>query len=70
MPDPRTAAAVAANQHNAAVRALEDPSKVDRAVRIVRVALERGRLTLNDVFRGAYAPVETRNGADGGERPC
>jgi hypothetical protein len=38
-------AARRAHLHNAAVRALDDPAKLERAARIVRVAIERGRLT-------------------------
>lgn len=33
----------------AAVRALDDPAKLARAARIVRVALERQRLSLDDI---------------------
>jgi hypothetical protein len=36
-------------QHNAAVRALDNPVKLAQAARIVRVALERKRLTLADL---------------------
>jgi hypothetical protein len=34
---------------NAALRAIDDPAVLARAARIVRVALERQRLTLNDL---------------------
>ena len=36
-------------QHNAAVRAIDDPAKLRKAARIVRVAIERGRLDVADV---------------------
>lgn len=58
---PRTAAATAAVQRHAAERALDNPAKLDRAVRVVRLALERGRLHIPDVL----PPVEVRS-CDGG----
>lgn len=36
-------------QRNAAIRALDDPRALARAARIVREALERQRLTLDDI---------------------
>lgn len=41
-----------AHQHYAAVRAVDDPVKLARAARIVRVALERNRISLADLTRG------------------
>lgn len=50
MPEPsRTAAATAAVQHHAAERAIDDPAKLARAARIVRLALEREILTEDDL---------------------
>lgn len=46
---PRTTAATRANMHKAALRALDDPAKLARAARIVRAALERQRLTIQDL---------------------
>lgn len=39
-----------ASQYTYAARATEDPAKLAKAVRIVRVALERKRLTLAEVL--------------------
>ncbi|WP_405071564.1 hypothetical protein OG558_19700 [Kribbella sp. NBC_01510] len=50
-PDP-AAKARAKHEENAAVRALDDPAKLARAARIVRVALERQQLTLDDLKSG------------------
>jgi hypothetical protein len=44
-----TAPAREAMLHNAAVRALDDPIALARAARIVRAAIERGRLTPDDI---------------------
>jgi hypothetical protein len=44
-----TAPGRAAMLRNAAVRALDDPIALARAARIVRAALERGRLTPDDI---------------------
>lgn len=44
-----TAPAQEANKRNAALRAIDDPAKLARAARIVRAALERQRLTLEDL---------------------
>lgn len=41
--------AVAAHKRKAAERAVDDPAALARAARIVRVALERNRLTLADL---------------------
>ncbi len=46
--DPAVAAR-RAHQRNAALRAIDDPVKLQRAARIVRAALERNRLTLADL---------------------
>ena len=46
----RVAAAQAAQQRNAANRAVDDPVALARAARIVRVALERGKLTPADIL--------------------
>ena len=45
----RTASARALHLRRAAIRALDDPIALDRAARIVRAALERGRLTRADL---------------------
>lgn len=45
----RTAAATAATQQYAAERAIDDPAKLARAARIVRTALARGRLAIEDL---------------------
>lgn len=45
----RTAAATAATQQYAAERAIDDPAKLARAARIVRTALARGRLSVEDL---------------------
>ncbi len=52
IPMERTDPAIAArraHQRNAALRAIDDPVKLQRAARIVRAALERNRLTLADL---------------------
>jgi hypothetical protein len=53
VPNPRTAAATVAateaNQRYAAERHINDPVKLARAVRLVRTAIARGRLTLEEV---------------------
>lgn len=50
MPEPsRTAAATAAVQQHAAERAIDDPAKLAKAARIVRLALERRILTEDDI---------------------
>jgi hypothetical protein len=46
----QTAAARQAHERNSALRAIEDPRQLARAARIVRVGLERRRLTLADVL--------------------
>jgi hypothetical protein len=46
----RTAAATAARLHNQAVRAIDDPAKLARAARIVRVALARKKLTVDELL--------------------
>lgn len=47
----RTAPARAAHQRNAAIRALDDPRQLGRAARIVRAALERRMLTLDELVQ-------------------
>lgn len=42
-------AATEAHMHNAALRAVDDPAKLARAARIVRVALDRRLLTIEDI---------------------
>lgn len=44
-----TAAATAAVQQHAAERAIDDPAKLAKAARIVRLALERKRLSASDL---------------------
>ena len=46
---PRTHKATTEHLRRAAVRALDNPVALERAARIVRVALERKRLTLDDL---------------------
>lgn len=45
----RTAKALAEHQRQAALRAAEDPAKLARAVRVIRAAIERQRLTLDEL---------------------
>ena len=52
----RLVRARAVNERNAAVRALDDPAKLARAARIVRAALERQRLTLDDLRQSGDGP--------------
>jgi len=51
-----TAPATAAHVRNADARALDDPAALARAARIVRLALERGKLTRADLGGGTDAP--------------
>lgn len=44
-----TAAAAEANRQFGAERAADDPVKLAKAIRIVRVALSRGRITITDL---------------------
>lgn len=48
-----TAAATAAHMERAVERALDDPAKLARAARIVRAALARKRLTVEDISPAA-----------------
>lgn len=41
--------AVEATKRYSAERAVDDPAKLERAARIVRIALERQRLTIDDL---------------------
>lgn len=52
-----TAAATEAVQQYAADRAIYDPAKLAKAVRIVRTALAAGRLTLDEI-RPAITPTD------------
>lgn len=45
----RTSAATEAIKQYAAERAIDDPAKLDRAARIVRAALERNLLSLDEL---------------------
>lgn len=54
----RTSAATEAVQQYAAERAIDDPAKLARAARIVRLALARKRLTLDEL-----TPPSTRDEA-------
>lgn len=47
---PRTANATATIQLHAAQRAINDPAKLARAARIVRLALEHQRLTIEELL--------------------
>lgn len=49
----RTAAATEAVQQYAAERAIDDPVKLARAARIVRIALARQRITLDELTAAA-----------------
>lgn len=49
----RTAAAAERNKQLAAERALDDPAKLERAARLIRLALERGRLAPADILPDA-----------------
>lgn len=55
-----TAAATEALQNYAAERAIDDPAKLAKAARIVRAALARNRLTIDDLTadRDRRAPDE------------
>lgn len=53
MQEPRTAAATEAVQQYAAERAIDDPAKLARAVRIVRTALAKNRITIAQLEAGA-----------------
>lgn len=46
---PGVAAAAEANAHYGALRAVHDPTKLARATRVVRIALRRGLVTLDDL---------------------
>jgi hypothetical protein len=46
---PRTANATETIKHQAAERAIDDPIKLARAARIIRLALARQRLTLDEL---------------------
>jgi len=46
---PDTAAATREHMHRSAHRAVDDPAQLARAARIVRAALARNRLTLDDL---------------------
>ena len=56
----RTAPARAAQLHNAAVRAADDPAALARAARIVRAALARRALTLADLQGEVVKPTDLR----------
>lgn len=55
--------AVEAAKHYAAERAIDDPVKLARAARIVRLALERRRLTIDEL-----TPATTVDGASKSRR--
>jgi hypothetical protein len=48
----RTDAATVEHMRRSAHRAVDDPAQLARAARIVRAALERGRLTPDDLRTG------------------
>lgn len=54
-PHVRTAAATEATQRYAAERAINDPAKLARAARIVRLALQSNRLTIEQLTDGREA---------------
>lgn len=47
---PRTAAATEAIQQHAAERAIDDPVKLARAARIMRIALQRKKITIDELL--------------------
>lgn len=49
LPKPRTANATEAIKQYSAERAIDDPAKLARATRIVRAALARNRLTIDEL---------------------
>jgi hypothetical protein len=51
-----TARSAEAKKNYAAQRAVEDPVKVDRAARIIRLAIERGLVTLADLAPSSREP--------------
>lgn len=59
----RTAPARRAQLRNAALRATDDPAQLARAARIVRAALERGKLTPDDL-QGAVVHPDELGGAN------
>ncbi len=65
----RTAAATEAVQHYAAERAIDDPVKLARAARIVRLALARKRLKLADLASSTCPADETEAESDRGPEP-
>ena len=54
----RTAAAAERNRELGAIRAIDDPAKFAKAVRIVRLALQRKRLSLADLGFESDATAE------------
>lgn len=48
-PARRTEAAITARKQAAALRAVDDPAVLARAARIVRAAIQRQRMTLDDL---------------------
>jgi hypothetical protein len=58
MPEVRTAAATATNMRTAALRAVDDPASLAKAARIVRAALERGRLGPDDLRGDIVKPAD------------
>lgn len=62
----RTAPARNAALRNAALRATDDPATLARAARIVRAALERGRLSAADLNGQIVASVNDTSAPEGG----
>ena len=54
---PRTARATEAHIRNTAIRAVDDPAQLAKAARIVRAALQRGRLTSDDLTGDILQPT-------------
>jgi predicted component of type VI protein secretion system len=52
----RTAAARAAQMHNAALRAAEKPDQLAKAARTVRAAIDRGKLSTADLTGEVVRP--------------
>jgi hypothetical protein len=63
-----TKPARAALLRKAALRAVDDPPTLARSARIVRAALSRGRLTLDDLQGEVVKPSDLQSVLDGGEQ--
>lgn len=50
MANPNPYQAIEINRQRGAERALEDPVKLDRAARLIRLAIERGKMKAADIL--------------------